>query len=710
MKPDEFCSKYNIILNAQQKSAVEHVDGQTLLLAVPGSGKTTVIVARTGYMIYCKGIAPQNILTVTYSKSAALDMKKRCISVFGDTMTDVDFRTIHSLCYSIIIYYSKTFERQPFTLMTDGQMSLIIREIYRTVSNEYLSELEMKEIKSQITYAENMMLSAEEIKKLGNGFDFEAFLKSYQQYKIKMKLMDYDDQLKFAYRILRDNKSVLSYFQDRYRYISVDEAQDTSKIQHTIINLLALKYKNIFMVGDEDQTIYGFRAAYPQALLNFDKVYPCASMLKMEENFRSTQSIVNAAQQFIMRNKNRYDKNMFTQNVKGVEIKHTVLENYNRQYNYLKSAACNATCQTAILFRNNESALPLVDIFESNGIDYYMREHDSTFFSHFVVRDIRAFIELSINPCDIDLFETIYYKVGAGIKKDDMALLRRTYNEYDDIFTALIAMYEESWKVRKIRELKKNFKDLTKLNSFGALNRILYSMGYNDYLNNQSTVNNEEIFRATCGTSPYNNKIRILFSLANQNSDVKLFLLRLSDLETAVQSEKEKNSRIVLSTIHSSKGLEYDKVIIIDIVDGIFPSFTLEETKDLDEDETETLEEDRRLFYVAVTRAKNELEIVSYKKEFFSGCDISFFTKQLLNVRSEKSKPLKKKTVKKVSDISLNDVYKEYQIGCEIVHCAYGKGKVVSIDKAIYGIEFSKTDTRKFDMPVCLANGIITKI
>ena len=725
----EFCAQHNIMLNNQQMAAVESVNGQTLLLAVPGSGKTTVIVARTGYMILCKNIPPKNILTVTYSKASAVDMKERFHKVFGDISENIEFKTIHSLCYEIIRYLSISENRKSFDMIKEKEVNGIIRGIYSEMkNNKFLQENQLKDIKSMLTYSVNMMLTDEEINDLSDEIDFLEFFQKFKKCKTQNKLMDYDDQLLFAYNLLKNNANVRNHFQNKYKYVSVDEAQDTSKIQHKIIELLVSKHKNIFMVGDEDQTIYGFRAAFPEALLKFKDIYKDGTVLKMEQNYRSVQNIVKQANHFIKDNKSRYDKNMFTENSVGDEIKHTILKDYSKQYEYLKNIAENPKCQTAILFRNNESAIPIIDMLQKNNIDFYMREHDSPFFNHFIVNDIVNIINFSYDFNNSDIFEKIYYKFGIGIKKVDMLTIKKTYRNYESIFHALFEMYDEDWRKVKIINLYENFKKLPLLNSFNALNRIFYQMGYNEYLNNKNSSDSEEIFKIKNVNVSYAQKTKTLLSLAKQNPNIPEFLGRLNELYEITNQTRKKNNSIILSTIHSSKGLEYDKVILIDLVDGIFPQFERDRLPFLDTEDRKLLEEDRRLFYVAVTRAKKELEILSYRKEFDKSIKISYFTEKLLskiptikpiasekpiektivlNTSTKKYDIFKKPRVKNTSPIE--EIYRDFQIGTKILHNAYGVGIITEINKTIYTVKFETGENRKFDMSICILNGIVKK-
>ena len=312
MDPAVFETKYLSRLNAQQKAAVLAVQGPVLLLATPGSGKTTVLVTRLGYMVACCGIDPKSILTMTYTVAATKDMRKRYTSFFGEAAAEgLQFRTINGVSASILSYFWRTHpDSEQYTLEPDeGNLNRIVRTIYQTVNSNYPEDGEIKEIRRLITYCKNMMLSDAEIRKLETEIDrFPDIYRKYQETLRSRKLMDYDDQMAYAYAILQTNPDVLGRFQDQYRYLCVDEAQDTSKIQHTIIRLLASRDENLFMVGDEDQSIYGFRAAYPEALLNYQKEHKNARVLLMEENYRSTEEIIKAANAFVAGNRFRYKK------------------------------------------------------------------------------------------------------------------------------------------------------------------------------------------------------------------------------------------------------------------------------------------------------------------------------------------------------------------------------------------------------------------
>ena len=416
----QFKTRFSIRLDPQQEAAVQATEGPVLLLAVPGSGKTTVLVTRLGCMCYVRGIRPESILTMTYTVAAARDMERRFASCFGEEAAKrLSFRTINGVCSRIIRYYERVTGRSAFRLLEEGwQKSALLGELYRSQTNEFATESTIKGLQTAITYVKNQMLRGEELSEIEvEGLDFPAFYQAYCKALRDRRLMDYDDQMVYALQILRQYPRILGAVRDRYQYYCVDEAQDTSKIQHTIIRLLAGQNGNLFMVGDEDQSIYGFRAACPQALTEFDRVYPNAKVLYMEQNYRSTEQIVAAADRFIQKNRNRRPKHMRATRGSGAELREISVYDRQKQYRYLCKMAEDCNTETAVLYRDNDSALPLIDLLERSGIPYRCRQVESLFFTNRVVRDITDIIRFAREPGNAEYFLNIYYKLGAGISR-----------------------------------------------------------------------------------------------------------------------------------------------------------------------------------------------------------------------------------------------------------------------------------------------------
>ena len=712
----EFKKKYNITLNPQQESAVTRTDGQTLLLAVPGSGKTTVIVARLGYMLYCRGVKPENILTMTYNVSAAADMKKRFFDKFGTEFDGrIEFRTINGFCAKVIMMYERTRNTSAFTLLDEGKVTKIIKALYVNMTREFPSESTVKELKTRLIYCRNMMLKPDEIKKIKVGeIDFYAFFTAYRNYKNDNRVMDYDDQLEFAFKILLKNQDILTYCQNRFRYISIDEAQDTSKIQHMIIRLLANRYRNIFMVGDEDQSIYGFRAAYPQALLEFNTVYPEGKVLLMEQNYRSAADIVEKANRFIKQNRLRHDKNMFTENPHELPVRRIVLKDCKYQYSYIQKMIGGSDDELAILYRNNESALPVIDLFEKNGIGYRLKENDGVFFSVNCIYDILSILQFAFAPSDAALFLEFYYKIGLKMKKDIITRCLVKHKNSKLSFFRTLEKDEglEKWHYKLLKEAEHNFNHLRKLNSFSAITFILGKMEYGKFMKSRGLDDT---------------KVKTLLALANQNPELSLFLARMTALkEIVTNGSSEPDSKVILSTIHSSKGLEYDNVLLIDVRDGILPSSSVctEDEDDLTQSQRNDLEEERRLFYVGVTRAKHSLAVFDYEAAYGVKNETAAFTKQLFGIESEKTKKPEKsektaslkisfkaeseKSKLKAKEDAAKKALKKFKPGTRITHRVYGTGVIEEINEPICRVLIDGGDIHSFDIVYCISNDIVS--
>lgn len=597
MMQEEFSKKFLSYLNKQQREAAQTVDGAILLLAVPGSGKTTVLVTRLGYMVCCRDIAPGSILTMTYTVAATKEMQQRFASMFGSEYADaLEFRTINGLSAKIIDYYSRNHgKRQPFQLLdNDGELARMIGQIYQKISNEYATESTIKDIRTGITYIKNMMLTKEEIDALDVGVP--QMPEIYNQYCAELKrrgLMDYDDQMSYALTILNSFPAVLEHFQEKYRYICVDESQDTSKIQHAIIRLLAQKYGNIFMVGDEDQSIYGFRAAYPDALMNFSNDYPNAKVLLIEHNYRSTNEIVAVANTFVSRNRFRYKKAIVPTRGNGLPIQVIDVVDRAAQYKYLFTAARTCETETAVLFRNNDSALPLIDMLERNGTPYNCRQFDGVFFSHRIVVDITDIINFAYDPHDAEAFMRVYYKFGSPLtKKAATYACEQSKRTGKPILEELIKYPElSSYAKEGVINLLTLLPMITEGNGTKAVQLIWNTAGYGQYvLSNKLDAG----------------KFVTLCMLGENEPSPRDLLRRLNELRDIIQNHTNSSSaKFILSTIHSSKGLEYERVFLLDIFDGILPSKAVPDASS--QDDIKQYEEDRRLYYVGMTRAKNEL-------------------------------------------------------------------------------------------------------
>lgn len=674
---NEFVNTFPIQLNQQQQEAVQSTEGAVLLLAVPGSGKTTVLVTRLGYMIYCRNIHPESILTVTYTVAATKDMSKRFADRFGEEMTEkLEFRTINGICARIIQYYGRKIGKTPFELVKEEKNTTgMLVKICQEHGMGYPTESDLKNVRTMITYIKNMMLNDKEIQKLEEESDIRirGIYQAYCSQMREKKWMDYDDQMLYAYKMLRMDSRLLEHFQNLYPYICVDEAQDTSKIQHAIIALLAAKSENLFMVGDEDQSIYGFRAAYPEALLDFEKDHPGARVLLMEENFRSNAKIVSAADKFIQKNTLRHEKHMKAAREAGADIRKISLKSRKAQYVYLMKIAQECSTETAVLYRDNECAIPLIDLLERKHIPYRMRNAELSFFTHRTVLDIQNIIRFAMNPKDTELFMQIYYRLKLFFRKEDALNYTNISKEKDIPVWDAILQYGnlEEYQQNHVRSLRRQMKKLLDMTGDKAVDQILVYMGYQDYLKKMGMNAN---------------KLEIVKMIGSREDSPEKLLERLKELERIIREKKEEREcRFILSTMHASKGLEYDTVYLLDVVDGILPEKVLTSMNTASKEEIGAYEEERRLFYVGVTRAKNQLNIFATGKP-------SRFCNELLE------KNISAESYQKLSD--------ELGEGVIVKHRKFGKGVVTEIEGEHIRIRFGD-DEKKMDLKVLARLGLL---
>ncbi|MCQ2452631.1 MAG: ATP-dependent helicase, partial [Oscillospiraceae bacterium] len=614
MTGPEFEKKYMSHLNCQQREAVQTLEGPVLLLAVPGSGKTTVLVTRLGYMTLVKGIAPSAIMTITYTVAAAADMRSRFINLFGSKYAaDMSFHTINSLALEIIRYYSRWYGKGPAfeTLGDEGELNRRVRLLYQQQTREYADDSVVRELRRAISYAKNMELSAADLSDLPSPVkNFPALFHGYCDMLKAEGKMDFDDQLVYALRILRRVPGVRAHYQEKYEYFCVDEAQDTSRIQHHILKVLCGKKGNIFMVGDEDQSIYGFRAAYPEALLSFASDYHGAVVKKLEQNYRSVKPIVEAANRFIGENRFRYPKSMCAVRESGQPIWPVMVKERLDQYRYLMAEARKTKEMTAVLYRNNDSVLPLLDLLEREGIPYGCRSRELLFFNSRIMGDIRDIAAFAQNPTDDDAFLRIYYKLKLYLTKEAATeACRISRREGISIPDALAELSGLSRTSRELcLQLKSQLRQLLQDRAVIAVRRIRLSLRYGEYLEERNLESGS---------------LDILELLAEKEADLFSLLRRLDMLSRIIQNREDHPEALLqLSTIHSAKGLEYDRVFLLDVLDGVLPSCLPEECRS--DREEAAYEEERRLFYVAVTRAKNQLYL-------FHGFAPSTFTSELMS-------------------------------------------------------------------------------
>jgi DNA helicase II / ATP-dependent DNA helicase PcrA len=693
-------------LNEVQRQAVLHTEGPLLLLASPGSGKTTTLNMKIAYLILEKNISPDAILGLTFSKAAAKDMEERFDSFFHRIIPQkVKFSTIHSFAFKIVREF---FMKNgiPFQLI-EGELDkekieeleedfetilnkkIILRRLYQLVNGTPVTEEQMEELLRLIGYIKNKMLREQEWMNIEtNVKNFVHIYKAYEEFKQKGSsklLLDFDDMLVYANEILEKDTAILSKYQNQYEYILTDESQDTSLIQHEIIEKLARPKNNICVVGDDDQVLYSWRGADVQKLLHFKETYPNATILFMEQNYRSAKEIVDTANQFIQRNKARYPKNMFTENKFSGKIQIKELDTYKNQIEYLveELKKTENLKETAILYRNNSSSINLIDALDKAGIPFYMKDSDVKFFQHWVLQDVLNFMRFSYNDKRVDLLERIYPKFNGYITKNQMEMLKQLdLDKEKSVFDNLMEHIElKDYQKKRLPHIKKLFHEMNASKPQEAIQLIRKELGY------------EKILERISENLGFNidNLLEILDTLENIAENLQSleeFAYRVKRLEEVMKTSKfnKRKNAVTLSTFHSSKGLEFDKVYMIDLINGVIPSF--ENIKDYKNGKREDMEESVRLFYVGMTRARKHLELITYKKKGKEKVSESMFVTDVRKILHPESTP----------SISLNTV---------VHHKKFGKGTVFHIDGDALHVEFENGLKKQLSFKVCLEYNIL---
>lgn len=695
---EEYKTKYQYdTLDPQQCAAVQATDGPVLLLAVPGSGKTTTLIARLGYLVYGKGVNAASILTCTYTVAATNEMRERFRAKFGNEYADkMEFRTINGVCARIISMYERQGHTAFELIADDSRRYAIMRDIWMADGHAFPAESDLRMMSTALTYVKNQMMTDDEADSVSfnsseGNISIGPIYRAYKQAMRQNRWMDYDDQMVYALTILKKCPSILQQLQARYQYFCVDEAQDTSKIQHAVIATLAAKSRNIMMVGDEDQSIYGFRAACPQALMDFEKNWPGAKVLLMEQNYRSTPQIVKAADIFIKQNKTRRDKHMSAHQDSGNEIVIQPCASRLKQYTLLANMAEEANVeqkQTAILYRNNDTALPIIDELNRRGIEYRAKGVDGLFFTSKIVNDIKDFFQLAKHPDDKTAFLHLYYKMDLHMKRTTASLNiggngQNVFDAYAKITDAkIVSPYLQ--KMLRTRKMQLNAV-AQKDNPAYAIRMLSDDMRYEHYLKD----NGIDTFR-----------LDILKMLATKEKTMDSFLARLDALQRIVkEGGNSKTASCTLSTIHSSKGLEYRRVILADVVDGVLPADVSAKADKTQRSNAE--EEERRLFYVGITRAKEELVVIAV-----NGKESRYVRELNRNISGSASRQVgfRNPIAEETKSVDLAP----YEPGRNIRHKTFGTGTITQMQDGIATIQFKNCGEKKLSVAFAVQMGFLS--
>lgn len=578
-----------MILTDVQNKAANFVDGPCLVLAVPGAGKTTMLLERINNL--SKSIPQNKILTLTFSRTQAIDMKNR----FGSD--DTNIMTIHAFCYLIIRNYLKKFHRELRLLeSTDAYNKYdLVRRIYQDINNKKVSREDVLTFFTETSYMKNAMLDESYLQKVRIK-NIEKVYEVYEDFKKSNNYIDFDDIQTIALRLLDENPRLLKSIQNKYQYFQLDEGQDTSLLQFEILNRIVSLNNNLMVVADDDQSIYSFRAANPDYLLNFKDYYPGAEIFIMNENHRSSKNIARLAGEFIKDNNFRYKKNLISKKEEGERVLIKTLKDSYDQYDFIKKNI-DFSKSNSILFRNNISAINLVTFLLEDGIDFAINDDFLDFFKSQIIDDFFDIIKFSDDFTNVEAFENIYYKIRTFLKKTEVEKLR-TKPINQDIFDFFYEILDYGRK-NSLYDIEKKLIHIRKLPLSRKISYIYKYLGYKEYSSLKANKFAEDVI----------NKDLFVESLVNFTKDINSIV----EFDDKILKLKKKirlmpQTNLVLQTIHRSKGLEYDRVFIVDMNKNEFPIIDYEQSPE------KSLEEERRVFYVGMTRAKEKLFILSTKK------------------------------------------------------------------------------------------------
>ena len=590
--------------NPSQQRAIAHLSGPMMVLAGPGSGKTSVIVERTAYMTKEGGISPANILVVTFSRAAAKEMKERFLNFTGQEYTPITFGTFHGVFYGIL---KQAYGFTAANILAEEEKMAILRELAMNYGGDLAEEGDFsEEVAKEISVVKGNRISLEYY--YSSCCPDEVFRQIYREY-IKIcqarRKLDFDDMILYCYELFDKRKDILAAWQNKFQYILVDEFQDINQMQYDIVKLLAKPQDNLFIVGDDDQSIYHFRGARPEIMLNFTKDYPAAETVTPDVNYRCSKKILSSAMQVIGTNKKRFQKHLQTPNPEGAPVKLREFENPREEYLEVVSELRERMERgdkledTAILLRTNQEAEGLVGALMERQVPFNMKEKLPNLFHHWICRNILAYLRFASGDESRKNFVEFMNRPNRYISRDAVSLSPViSFEQLKDFYK------DKDWMCDRLTTLETHLRILKGLSPFAAINFIRKGMGYEEYLREYAEyrkIKPEELSEILDWLT---DSTKGMDSLKEWEDYIEDYTGKLE--EQAKKQEQEREG-VLISTLHGVKGLEYDKVYILNVNEGSMPykKAVLEPA----------IEEERRLFYVGMTRARKELDLCYVRQQ-----------------------------------------------------------------------------------------------
>jgi len=589
-------------LNTAQNQAVMHQCGPCMVLAGPGSGKTTVITKRIAYLIDHYKVHPDEILVITFSKAASREMQSRFYALRKGKEERVTFGTFHGIYFGILKWaYNLTAEN----IFSEEQKYQLLQRVVEQLELDIDDEKEfLQGISGEISHIKNNRISLSEYHSMNcDEGEFIQIYQTYEKERKRLRKIDFDDMLVLTFELFQKRPDLLEKWQQKFQHILVDEFQDINPVQYDVVRMLAAPENNLFIVGDDDQSIYRFRGAAPEIMLNFPKDYPDTKQILLDENYRSTKSIVSVASRVIFYNKARYKKKIITKNEQGVnvhiqEVRHPVEESKYVVKEIQKAIKSGVdTKDIAVLFRTNQEARAIIESCMEYGMSFQMREHVPNLYEHFVAQNLITYMKMAIGDRTRKSFLSIMNRPNRFIGRDSVDKSEISFDDLRKFYA------DKDWMQDRIDQFELDLKIISKCAPYAAIQYIRKHIGYDEFMRayaKKRRMNLEELFDIVAEIEERAKEYKSIKEWFNYIEDYTKELKMQSEYR-----EKEQNG-IQLMTMHGAKGLEFDTVFIIAANEDIVPYKKAETEEDI--------EEERRLFYVAMTRAKKRL-IISYSKE-----------------------------------------------------------------------------------------------
>lgn len=605
-------------LNEEQRKAVEHFEGPMLVLAGPGSGKTFTITERIKRLVQECGVEAGHILVITFTKAAAREMKERYLREGGKK--GVQFGTFHAIFFTILKY---AYHYSANNIIRDEMRFQILRELVAETELEIEDENEfLGELAAEISRVKGERISLEHYySQLCPVEIFRRIFTKYQRTLERKRLLDFDDMLVYCYELLRQREDIRRMWQQKYPYILIDEFQDINRIQYDTVRLLAEPKNHLFVVGDDDQSIYGFRGSQPDIMQQFLKDYRKAVVCRLGVNYRCSGNIVAAAERLVSHNKNRLPKKLYAANDDGAQIVKRIFDKTIEQNIFLRNQIMEYRKQgipyreMAVLFRTNPQARGLTGKLMEFNIPFLLKEHLPNLYEHWIAKDILTYINVAGG-------ERERSKVMRIINRPKRYVHRNAFTESYADFEELKRFYEDKeWMVERLEQLQSDLAMVASMKPYPAINFIRKGIGYDDYIREYAE------YRGMRAEDMFEILDEIQEEARGQES-IEQWLSYIRDYGDALKEQQavkrnEDEDAVQLLTMHGAKGLEYEIVFIPDAIEGVTPHNKAVLEADL--------EEERRLFYVAMTRAKQELHLYTVKEHLHKEADPSRFLEEMLH-------------------------------------------------------------------------------